>query len=158
VAVSQISVAVLLICSLSEISWELGKEEIEILSILILTCVGDTGEKQRRLNDRCIFHLNLTCYTLHYILVRTLTCTYILIQFVALDHLFHLPDSSQTIPRSRYLAAMSLFTSSMLTFLFSLCFPHSHCLTLMTSSILITICVSHPLCYLLILSTMYQVP
>jgi hypothetical protein len=44
VAVSQISVAVLLICFLSETSRELrGGEETETSLILILTCVGDTG-------------------------------------------------------------------------------------------------------------------
>jgi hypothetical protein len=29
-----------------------------------------------------------SCYTLHYILVHALTCTYILIRFVALDSFF----------------------------------------------------------------------
>ena len=43
VVVSLISVAVLLICSSSETSQELEGEEMETLSILILTCVGDTG-------------------------------------------------------------------------------------------------------------------
>jgi hypothetical protein len=44
VAVSQISVAVLLICSLSKTSQELGGgKEMETSSILILTCAGDTG-------------------------------------------------------------------------------------------------------------------
>jgi hypothetical protein len=44
VAASQISVAVLLICSLSETFRELeGGKEMETLSISILTCAGDTG-------------------------------------------------------------------------------------------------------------------
>jgi hypothetical protein len=44
VAASQISVAVLLICSSSETSQGLGGgKEMEISLISILTCVGDTG-------------------------------------------------------------------------------------------------------------------
>jgi hypothetical protein len=44
VAASQISVAVLLICSSSKTSQDLGGgEEMETSSISILTCVGDTG-------------------------------------------------------------------------------------------------------------------
>ena len=43
VVASRISVAVLLIYSLSETSRELEGEEMETLSILILTCAGDTG-------------------------------------------------------------------------------------------------------------------
>ena len=43
VVASQISVAVLLICSSSKTSRELEGEEMETLSILILICVGDTG-------------------------------------------------------------------------------------------------------------------
>jgi hypothetical protein len=54
--------------------------------------------------------------------------------------------------------SMSLFASLMLTFLFSLCFLLLCHLTLMTPSILITVHMSHPLCYLLILLTTYQVP
>jgi hypothetical protein len=44
VVASQISVAVLLICSSSKMSWELGGgEEIETSSISILTYAEDTG-------------------------------------------------------------------------------------------------------------------
>jgi hypothetical protein len=55
---------------------------------------------------------------LSYLGTRSLTCTYIPPLSVYRAEHFRLPDSPRHLPLSRYLACMSPFTSSLLTFLF----------------------------------------
>ena len=77
------------------------------------------------------------------------TCTYILCLSVPLDCLSRFTRLFWQLPLSQYLAVMSLSASFLLTFLFSLMFPCSCCLSHLESPPFFLICVSHFLIYLL---------
>jgi hypothetical protein len=65
--------------------------------------------------------------------LHMLRLCFLLTIFVRPEHLYCLPDSLQTLPLFRYLAALVLMHLTMLTFLFRIRFSRSRCLCLLSS-------------------------